>query len=246
MRRLTAIAVTLSLWGWTAVSAHAAVGCTLSNPAQDLKSLYPGMTTYKEAVYEMQAMPDGRQLFDALKARLGSDLDPVYETFETPYVVYSIYEGEKLIGIVHGVTVPGEAGVIQIFISADSATGTVSMVFYQRMESPVSRYLKKREFLRQFNGLTLADFYKHDYLSVSGDESVTDKVGLVTNPLPDSLGISDYNATIRGVRKNLILLDFFVYGRRNEPFFEKSRELLAGTGSRSTKRSPSKRKDSEK
>ncbi len=26
----------------------AAIGCTLSNPAEDLKYLYPDMTTYKE------------------------------------------------------------------------------------------------------------------------------------------------------------------------------------------------------
>jgi len=65
--------------------ADAAVGCTLSNPARDLKSLYPDMTTYREEVHQLDAMKGGREMFDALKERLGSDLDPVYETFETPY-----------------------------------------------------------------------------------------------------------------------------------------------------------------
>ena len=33
-------------------SSFAAIGCTLSNPAEDLKYLYPEMTTYKEDLNE--------------------------------------------------------------------------------------------------------------------------------------------------------------------------------------------------
>jgi len=64
-----------------------AIGCTLSNPAQDLKYLYPEMTTYKEDLNEFPRIKDGSALFKALRERLGSDLDPIYETFETPYSV---------------------------------------------------------------------------------------------------------------------------------------------------------------
>ena len=52
-----------------------AIGCTLSNPAQDLKYLYPEMTTYKEDLNEFPRLKDGASLFKALRERLGSDLE---------------------------------------------------------------------------------------------------------------------------------------------------------------------------
>src|SRR5437764_9723957 len=58
----------------------AAIGCTLSNPAEDLKYLYPEMTTYREDLKEFPRLKGGADLFKALRARLGSDLDPIYET----------------------------------------------------------------------------------------------------------------------------------------------------------------------
>src|SRR6266446_1644405 len=94
--------------------AFGAIGCTLSNPSQDLKYLYPEMTTYKEDLNEFPRLKDGAVLFKALRERLGSDLDPIYETFETPYSVYSVFQGQTKIGIVHGVNVPGKGGVIQV------------------------------------------------------------------------------------------------------------------------------------
>jgi hypothetical protein len=72
----------------------AAIGCTLSNPAEDLKYLFPEMTSYKEELKEFGKLQDGEKLFKSLKDRLGSDLDPIYETFETPYTVYFIYRGK--------------------------------------------------------------------------------------------------------------------------------------------------------
>ena len=112
-----------------------AIGCTLSNPAQDLKYLYPQMTTYKEELNELPRLKDGAALFKALRERLGSDLDPIYETYETPYSVYSVFEGQTKIGIVHGVNVPGKGGVIQVFVSTDPKTAEIRSFFFQRLES---------------------------------------------------------------------------------------------------------------
>ena len=77
-----------------------AIGCTLSNPAEDLKYLFPGMTTYKEDLNEFPRLKDGAALFKALRERLGSDLDPIYETFETPYTVYTVFKGPVKITLV--------------------------------------------------------------------------------------------------------------------------------------------------
>src|SRR3954452_650776 len=202
----------------------AAIGCTLSNPAEDLKYLYPEMTTFKEELVEFPKLKDGTALFKGLRARLGSDLDPIYETYETPYTVYSVFKGSVKVGIVHGVNVPGKGGVIQVFLSTDPGTGEIRNFFFQRLESPAARQLRSKEFRAQFAGLTLADFYKHDYYAAAQPGAKADKVGAVKAPALDASGQPDYQASLRGIRKNLILLDYFVYGRRFEPFFERAQQ----------------------
>jgi hypothetical protein len=203
--------------------ALAAIGCTLSNPAEDLKYLYPEMTTFKEDLKEFRKLTDGSELFNGLKARLGSDLDSIYETYETPYTVYSVFKGKTKIGIVHGVNVRGKGGVIQVFLSMDPSTAEIKDFFFQRLESPVARQLRSQEFRTQFARLTLADFYKHDYYAAVQPGSKADKIAAIKPPALDPSGRSDYDASVRGIRKNLILLDFFVYGRRFEPYFDRSR-----------------------
>jgi hypothetical protein len=202
----------------------AAIGCTLSNPAEDLKYLYPEMTTFKEELVEFPKLKDGAALFKGLRARLGSDLDPIYENFETPYTVYSVFKGQAKIGVVHGVNVPGKGGVIQVFVAADPATAEIKRLFFQRLESPAARQLKSKEFLSQFSGLNLADFYKHDYYAAADPGAKADKVAAIQPPPLDPAGKPDYFAALRGVRKNLILLDYFVYGRRFEPYFERAQK----------------------
>jgi hypothetical protein len=201
-----------------------AIGCTLSNPAEDLKYLYPEMTTYKEELMEFPKLKDGATLFKGLRARLGSDLDPIYETYETPYTVYSIFKGAEKIGVVHGVNVPGKGGVIQIFLATDPKTAAIKNFFFQRLESPAAKQLRDKAFRAQFDGLTLADFYKHDYYAKAEPGAKADKVGAIKPPALDAAAKPDYQASLRGLRKNLILLDYFVYGRRFEPFFERAQQ----------------------
>ena len=201
--------------------ALAAVGCTLSNPAEDLKYLFPDMTSYKEELKEFTRIPDGERLYRAFAERLKSDLDPMYETVETPYTLYSVFRGETKIGVVHGVNVPGKGGVIQVFLSTDPDKGEISRLFFQRLESPAAQELRSKEFRQKFEGLALGDFYKHDYYATAG-QTAADRVAKILSKTSDP----DAQAALRGVRKNLVLLDFFVYGRRYEPFFEKARQAI--------------------
>lgn len=218
---------------WLAPSAsRAAVGCTLSNPARDLKTLFPDMTSYREDVKEMSALPGGRACYDELRARLGGDLDPIYESFETPFTLYSIFKGEERIGYVHGVNVPGKGGVIQIFLSVDPATATIRALVFQRLESPGAAALRAKDARGQFAGLSLADFYKHDYFAAADPGNSADAIARLRPPdgLPDAAR-PDWEATLRGVRKNLILLDLFVFERRHEPFYRRAVEALQTKGS---------------
>ena len=210
--------------------ALAAIGCTLSNPAQDLKYLFPEMSSYKENLKEFARVEGGPALYAALGERLGSDLDPIYEALETPYTVYAVFAGDAKIGVVHGVNVPGQGGVIQVFLWTDPKTGRIMRFFFQRLESPAAKALRDKSFRSQFEGLTLADFYKHDYYAAAEPRSAADKVGRMKPPRVGPDGQTDYQAALRGIRKNLILLDFFEYGRRFEPFFERAKAARAKAG----------------
>ena len=201
-----------------------AIGCTLSNPAEDLKYLYPEMTTFKEDLKEFPRLKDGAALYKGLKARLGSDLDSIYEAYETPYTVYSVFKGTTKIGIVHGVNVPGKGGVIQVFLSLDPTSAEIRSFFYQRLESPAAKQLRSKEFRAQYSGLTLADFYKHDYYVQVQPGAKADKLASIKPPIIDLTGKPDYEASVRGIRKNLILLDYFVYSQRFEPFFVRAQQ----------------------
>ena len=209
-----------------------AIGCTLSNPAEDLKYLYPKMTTFKEELKEFPRMKDGSALFKGLQSRLGSDLDPIYEAYDTPYTVYSVFQGTTRIGIVHGVNVPGKGGVIQVFLSVDPGTAEIQKFFFQRLESPAASALRANTFRDQFSGLTLADFYKHDYYAAVEPGAKADKVAAIKAPVMDAKAQPDYHASLRGIRKNLILLDYFVYGRRFEPFFERAQQATGKSKTR--------------
>jgi len=220
MRKLLALAVVLTLA--FPPRALAAIGCTLSNPAQDLKYLFPGMSSFKEELKEFRRLDAGPLLYQALKERVGGDLDPIYEAYETPYTLYTVFKGKAKLGIVHGVNVPGKGGVIQVFLWTDPKTAEIRRFFFQRLESPAAKALRSKEYRAQFEGLTLADFYKHDYYAAAEPGAAADKVGRLKPPAAAE-GKADVDASLRGVRKNLILLDVFVYGRRFEPFYERAK-----------------------
>ncbi len=218
-----ALSVTILL---TSPDARAAIGCTLSNPAQDLKYLFPEMTSYKEEVRDLSRMKNGKAIYGSLRERLGSDLDPMYESFETPYTIYTIFRGSEVIGYVHGVNVPGRGGLIQVFLSMDPQTGSIRRMFYQRLESRAAQALRSKEFLDQFKSLTLADFYRHEYYRVIEPGSKKDVISRIQNPIQDERSKTDFYATLRAVRKNLILMDFFVYQNQFEPLYQEVKAEL--------------------
>ncbi len=225
---MSKIGTCLFTLGWVLLAVpavHGAIGCTLSNPARDLRALYPSMTSYREDVKEMGRLPRGREAYELLRGRVGGDLDPVYEAFETPYTLYSVFQADTRLGYVHGVNVPGRGGVLQIFLAVNPETAATERMFYQRLESPGGALLRNPATLSQFAGLSLADFYKHDYFAAADPGNGADKVGRLVPPanLPEAAQ-PDWAATLRGVRKNLILLDLFVFDERHEPFYQRAEE----------------------
>lgn len=207
--------------------ASAAIGCTLTNPALDLKYAYPSMTSYKEEVYSFSSLPEGASLFATFPSRLGAPLDPVFDLLETPYTVYSVFQGDELIGIVHGVNVPGRGGVIQIFLSIDPTTRVIRELFFQRLESNDANLFRQKRFRKQAAGLSLADWYVSDYyerIDPNHERIIFKKI-----PVPSGLSESsreDYHAIMRGIRKNLLLLDIFLFHQASDQYFQRAQESI--------------------
>ena len=80
--------------------------------------------------------------------------------------------------------------------------GKIIGFYYQKISSPEAEKFRGRSFTDQFIGLTLADFYK------SGDSN--GRVAAIKDPTEKNH--EDFKATIRGTKKNLILLDKFILG----------------------------------
>jgi len=169
-------------------SAHAAVGCTLNDPDRDVKRLFPESTGYRTDFIVIKDV-GGEELYRKIEQELGDKLDSIYETIEVPYSFYDVLKGKELIGHIHGVNQKGTYGGMQLILATD-LEGRILNFFYQKMSSPEASKFMDNNFTKQFVGLTLEDFLK-------GNLSVGD---------PSKNSHDDFLATLRGLKKNLILL----------------------------------------
>jgi hypothetical protein len=184
----------------------AAVGCTLNDPDRDIRRIFPEATGFKTEFITVEEA-GGEKLSKEIEERLGDKLDSVYEALDVPYAFYRVLKGKELIGRVHGVNQKGEYGGIQIILATDTE-GIVVDCYYQKISSPEARKFRSKEFVGQFKGLTLLDFYKNrDMLEKDRGQS---RIGKIKDPTEKSE--KDFSATLRGVMKNLILLDEFKLG----------------------------------
>jgi len=194
-------------------SALGAVGCDLNDPDRDVARLFPGSTGYK-TVYVSIDRGGGEQLLREIEDRLGDRFQGLFETIDVPYTVYEIYRGSEKIGYIHGVNQKGQYGGIQAFLSLD-LSGTIKTFYLQKLTSKAARQLRSPEFGRQFEGLTLADFYAYDVVNLQ--PLAETRVTRIQNPALEAQ--TDFRAALRAVKKNLILMDEFVFGNRYLPVF---------------------------
>ena len=121
---------------------------------------------------------------------------------DIPYTVYTILKGKDVIGYVHGVNQKGTYGTIQIILATDPSEKIIGF-YYQKISSPEAEKFRDRSFTDRFIGLTLADFYK------SNDPA--GRVAAIKDPTEKNH--EDFEATIRGAKKSLILLDTFILNK---------------------------------
>ncbi len=204
MKAIAALTLILSL---ALLPLFAAVGCDLNDPDRDVKRLFPESTGYK-TLYVSVARQGGEALLKKIEARLGDPFKGLYETMDVPYTMYRIYKGTELIGYIHGVNQKGLYGGIQVFLALD-LEGKIRAFYFQKLTNQSAQLLRDPAFGKQFIGLTILDFDQYDAASRTAKPG--SKVAAIKNPAPAAEG--DFQAALRGAKKNLILCDVFLYGR---------------------------------
>jgi hypothetical protein len=167
---------------------YAAVGCSLNDPDRDVKRLFPESSGYRTDFIAIKEI-GGEALFRKIEQELGDKLDTVYEAIDVPYSFYDVLKGKEVIAHIHGVNQKGTYGGMQLILATD-LNGKIVNFFYQKMSSPEAAKFMDKNFTSQFIGLTLDDFKK-------GDFKIND---------PSAKNHEDFLATLRGLKKNLILL----------------------------------------
>ncbi len=200
IKRMTILFVLL-LAGYT--SAWGAVGCDLNDPDRDVARLFPESTGYK-TIYTSILQKGGEKLLEKVETRLGEKFKGMYETIDVPYTIYEIYAGKKKIGYIHGVNQKGQFGGIQVFLVL-TLDGTIRGFYIQKMTSQYAGKLRDPKFGKQFVNLTLKDFEHYDVATGKASGKVVE----IKNPAPEAEG--DFKAALRATKKNLILMDEFVY-----------------------------------
>ena len=182
-----------------ALPAQAAIGCDLNFPASDVARLFPGSTGYKLVYHSL-----GPEALSRVEARLGERYRALYAPLNVPYTLYEVYAGTTKIGYIHGVNQKGQFGVIQVFLSLD-LEGRIRCFYIQKITGPQAGKFRSAPFANQFTGITLRSFDAYDPATGKG----SGRIARLTPPAPEAE--TDFYGVLRALKKNLVLMDEFVY-----------------------------------
>ena len=208
-RPIIAFVVAVAFLAIAAAVAGAAVGCTLNDPDRDVLRLFPDATSYRTEFVSI-AERGGDSLAVRIETALGDELDPVFEALGVPYAYYTVLKDTETIGRIHGVNQKGMFGGMQLILATDPS-GMIVDFYYQKISSPESASFRDKAFTGRFKELTLAGL-----LALLPSETAPDSATVgdappaccaIKDPSKESAG--DFDATIRGLTKNLLLLHAF-------------------------------------
>lgn len=188
--------------------AISAVGCDLNDPDRDVQWLFPEMTNYRTEYFSVSKL-GGDKLYQSIQNRYGDNFKGIYETVDVPYTVYTVLKGKQIIGYIHGVNQKGKYGGLQVFLALDPQ-GVIINQYFQKMTGAYAGKFRDKSFGLQFKGLGLKDFLQYNV--VTGKIPAKSALNQIKNPAPSAF--DDFNATLRGAKKNLILMDEFVFKQK--------------------------------
>ncbi|MFA6434525.1 MAG: hypothetical protein WCW52_07515 [Elusimicrobiales bacterium] len=191
-------------------AAFGAVGCDLNDPDRDVARLFPASSGYKTQYLSVKTA-GGEKLLARIEDRLGDKFKGLYETIDVPYTLYLIYKGKEKIGYIHGVNQKGEYGGIQVFLSL-GLDGKIKAFYIQKLTSKAAAELRSKTFGAQFAGLSLKDLA--DYDPAAGKAPASSPATKLKSP--SSAAEKDFQHVMRAVKKNLILMDEFVFSKENK------------------------------
>lgn len=212
LKSLSICLIVVAVISFACGTSFAAIGCELNDPDRDIQRIFPQSTGYKTDYFTIKEK-GGEKLKKETEEKLGDVFDPLYESLDVPYSYYTVLKGKDAIGYVHGVNQKGIYGTIQIILATDT-DGKIIDFYYQKISSPEADKFRDKSFTGRFIGLTLADFYK------SGDP--LGAVAAIKDPTEKNH--DDFKATVRGTKKNLILLDTFILNKKHEDSYKRGTE----------------------
>lgn len=185
------------------IMGQAATGCDLNDPDADVKRLFPNSTGYKTTYMSLQKS-GGKEALKRVEQSLGDKFSGTYETIDVPYSIYSVYKGKSIIGYVHGVNQKVQYGGLQVFLALDNA-GIIRDFYIQKLSSKDAKLFKDKKFGAQFKGLSLAEFSSYNVATGKGNI----RINSIKNPAKSAK--NDFPAIMRAVKKNLALMQEFIY-----------------------------------
>jgi hypothetical protein len=222
---LTALMAAGLLVGAAPRPAHAIQGCTLNDPDRDIRRLFPDSTDYR-TTYIALSDRGGDADRSWLGARLGAELDTVYEAVDLPYAYYEVLKGKEILGFVFGVNQKGRYGGMQVILATDPK-GVIKGAYFQKLSTPARKAFVAESFTGQLTGLSLKDFYFHQGYKAMGKTPDADKVAAIAPPKDGGDATAqDFRATLRGVKKALILFDHFWLGDQHEATWRKVQQIV--------------------
>jgi len=130
--RCGAFLVLLAVWAWSGL-ARAATGCSLRNPHTDIRRFFPTYTDYVVQYLTFARQDPGGS--ERLARALGDALDPLFESEDVPYTLYTVRRSGETLGFVYGTNQRGQHGNLQVIVVTDTAHD-VQEVYLQTLRSP--------------------------------------------------------------------------------------------------------------
>ena len=183
----------LTTLGLCSPQAHAAVGCSLNNPDEDIERFFPEMTSYR--VHFVSLSTQNPRGHEELARRLETPLDPVFETENVPYSLYIVEGPESRLGYVLGANNRGAHSSIQVIAALD-ASGELLEVYLQRIRSPEAERFQSAGFLQALSAHSLEEFSRETACFRDGQC----QRALVPDPT-EGRAQADYQAILRGLAK---------------------------------------------